>query len=141
MEWVRGDLLGHGSFGTVNLGISKSQSLQCIHENGFVHCDLKLQNVLLCQNDVAKIADFGLAKKSGEKIVGFELRGTPMYMPPETVVAGQQEAAADVWALGCLVAEMVAGTPPWLCDTVKANSVCVCARVEAISVCVCARVY
>ncbi|THG01758.1 hypothetical protein TEA_008995 [Camellia sinensis var. sinensis] len=71
------------------------QGLQCIHENGFVHCDLKLQNVLLCQNDVAKIADFGLTNKSGEKIVGFELRGTPMYMPPETVVAGQQEAAAD----------------------------------------------
>ncbi|XP_028112691.1 mitogen-activated protein kinase kinase 1-like [Camellia sinensis] len=50
------------------------QGLQCIHENGFVHCDLKLQNVLLCQNDVAKIADFGLTNKSGEKIVGFELR-------------------------------------------------------------------
>ncbi|KAF5954426.1 hypothetical protein HYC85_007282 [Camellia sinensis] len=92
------------------------KGLQCIHENGFVHCDLKLQNVLLCQNDVAKIADFGLAKKSGEKIVGFELRGTPMYMPPETVVVGQQQAAADVWALGCLVAEMVAGTPPWRCS-------------------------
>jgi serine/threonine protein kinase len=95
------------------------KGLQYIHENGFVHCDVKLQNILLCnsdQNDVAKIADFGLAKKAGEKSekVGFELRGTPLYMAPETVSAGEMEPAADVWGLGCLVAEM-AGSPAWRC--------------------------
>ncbi|XP_058228404.1 mitogen-activated protein kinase kinase kinase 20-like [Rhododendron vialii] len=89
-----------------------------IHKNGFVHCDVKLQNILLCsgnQNDVAKIADFGLAKRAGER-VGFEMRGTPLYMAPETVSAGEIEPPADVWGLGCLVAEMVTGAPAWRCS-------------------------
>ncbi|KAG5535611.1 hypothetical protein RHGRI_023390 [Rhododendron griersonianum] len=97
------------------------RGLQHIHKNGFVHCDIKLQNILLCsgnRNDVAKIADFGLAKKAGEEKekVQFEVRGTPLYMAPETVSAGEIEPPADVWGLGCLVAEMVAGAPAWQCS-------------------------
>ncbi|KAH7851475.1 hypothetical protein Vadar_012161 [Vaccinium darrowii] len=96
------------------------KGLQYIHKNGFVHCDIKLQNILLCssnQNDVAKIADFGLAKKAGAKRekVGSEVRGTPLYMAPETVSAGEIEPPSDVWGLGCLVAEMVSGAPAWRC--------------------------
>ncbi|XAR57788.1 Mitogen-activated protein kinase kinase kinase [Bertholletia excelsa] len=101
--------------------------LKFIHENGFVHCDLKLQNVLLCLNngrEDAKIADFGLAKRAGERRekVGLDLRGTPLYMSPEMVAAGEQEAPADVWALGCLVVEMVTGEPAWKCS--PENDVC-----------------
>ncbi|XP_057501499.1 mitogen-activated protein kinase kinase kinase 20 [Actinidia eriantha] len=98
------------------------KGLRHIHNNGFVHCDMKLQNILLCcsedgRSDVAKIGDFGLAKRAGARRekTGVELRGTPLYMPPETVAAGDQEAAADVWALGCLVAEMATGAPAWRC--------------------------
>ncbi|KAL6993760.1 hypothetical protein U1Q18_011876, partial [Sarracenia purpurea var. burkii] len=97
------------------------EGLHCIHKNGYVHCDIKPQNILLCSSkdgdDVAKIADFGLAKKAGLKREksGVELRGTPLFMAPETVTTGEQEAAGDVWALGCLVAEMVTGAPAWRC--------------------------
>ncbi|KAM7520466.1 hypothetical protein LguiB_019428 [Lonicera macranthoides] len=101
------------------------RGLQCIHQNGFVHCDIKLQNVLLFENGndyTAKIADFGLAKRAGVKDSEFELRGTPLYMSPEMVAGGEQESPADIWALGCVVAEMVTGDPAWRCR--KETDIC-----------------
>lgn len=86
-----------------------------IHEQGFVHCDVKLQNVLLFDDGVAKIADFGLAKRASEK-TGCQLRGTPLYMSPEIIAGGEAESPADIWALGCAVIEMVSGEPAWSCS-------------------------
>ncbi|KAK6924052.1 Protein kinase domain [Dillenia turbinata] len=86
-----------------------------IHEKGFVHCDIKLQNILLCcdgQNDDIKIADFGLATGKRETS-GCQMRGTPLYMSPEILCGREQESASDIWALGCAVVEMVAGRPTW----------------------------
>lgn len=100
------------------------KGLHFIHQNGYVHCDIKLQNVLLiCDGgkDAVKIADFGLAKKttgSGELNSKYEIRGSPMYMAPETVVGGEQESASDIWALGCLVTEMITGNPVWNCSDI-----------------------
>ncbi|KAD6795863.1 hypothetical protein E3N88_06759 [Mikania micrantha] len=154
MEWVRGKTIGHGSFGAVSLAKPTNRSsdfpsimaksggfrlpesevrrytrsilngLQFIHRNGFVHCDIKLQNILLVSDgvtDAVKIADFGLAKKTirtGELNSKNEIRGTPMYMAPETVAVGEQEPASDIWALGCIVVEMVTGEPVWNCSDV-----------------------
>ncbi|KZV27620.1 hypothetical protein F511_24679 [Dorcoceras hygrometricum] len=95
------------------------EGLRYIHELGYVHCDIKLQNILLVPNGGVKIADFGLAKRGpgerNENFTGCELRGTPLYMSPEIVTVGEQGAPADIWALGCAVAEMVTGTPAWHC--------------------------
>lgn len=89
------------------------KGLGFVHAKGFVHCDVKLQNVLVFDNGVAKIADFGLAKKAGEAEQKAEVRGTPLYMAPESVNDNEYESSADVWALGCLVAEMASGKPVW----------------------------
>lgn len=102
------------------------KGLEFIHRNGYVHCDIKLQNVLLvcddCGNDAVKIADFGLAKKTTTAAVEsnskYEIRGSPMYMAPETVAGGEQESASDIWALGCLVTEMITGNPVWNCSDI-----------------------
>ncbi|XP_047312772.1 mitogen-activated protein kinase kinase kinase 20-like [Impatiens glandulifera] len=96
---------------------SVMEGLKFIHGSGFVHCDIKPTNVLLCSavdggDQVAKIADFGLAKMAGERI-GVNLRGTPLYMSPEMVNEGEQESPADIWALGCLISEMITGNPVW----------------------------
>ncbi|KAK1433075.1 hypothetical protein QVD17_09981 [Tagetes erecta] len=102
------------------------KGLLFIHQSGFVHCDIKLQNVLLvcaAGKESVKIADFGLAKKmnvAGDGDSKYEIRGTPMYMAPETVVRGEQEAASDIWALGCLVTEMITGKSVWNCSDVGA---------------------
>lgn len=97
------------------------KGLRYIHKLGYVHCDIKLQNILLGPNGGVKIADFGLAKMARgrkENSPGYELRGTPLYMSPEMVTVGEQGAPADIWALGCAVAEMVSGTPTWHCSDV-----------------------
>ncbi|KAD5961016.1 hypothetical protein E3N88_12489 [Mikania micrantha] len=93
------------------------KGLQFIHRKGFVHCDIKLQNILLFSGDIVKIADFGLAKKAGKNCCSrYEIRGTPMYLAPETVAGGEQGPASDIWAVGCLVSEMLTGKPAWMCS-------------------------
>ncbi|GER50867.1 mitogen-activated protein kinase kinase kinase [Striga asiatica] len=98
--------------------------LDHIHSHGYVHCDLKPDNILLVpdgQNGfTAKISDFGLAKRepkrAGRKRAAAgpgKWQGTPMYLPPEAVTEGLQEAAGDVWAVGCVVVEMLTGRPLW----------------------------
>ncbi|XP_010437255.1 PREDICTED: mitogen-activated protein kinase kinase kinase NPK1-like [Camelina sativa] len=92
-----------------------------IHKNGFSHCDLKLENVLVFDDgyDHVKISDFGLAKRtrSSEEVVGgAEIRGTPLYMAPECVNHGEFESPADIWALGCSVVEMSSGKTAWCLD-------------------------
>ncbi|KAK1589194.1 hypothetical protein Q3G72_031397 [Acer saccharum] len=89
-----------------------------IHAKGFVHCDIKLQNLLLFDDGDVKIADFGLAKKSGndenqQKQSRFQCRGTPLYMSPESVNENEYESPGDIWALGCAIVEMVTGKPAW----------------------------
>ncbi|KAJ1411976.1 Serine/threonine-protein kinase, active site, partial [Sesbania bispinosa] len=89
------------------------EGLMHIHKNGFVHCDVKLQNILVFDDGEIKIADFGLAKETGVKQSKFECRGTPLFMSPESVNDGEYESPADIWALGCAVVEMVTGKPAW----------------------------
>ncbi|KAJ4976522.1 hypothetical protein NE237_001628 [Protea cynaroides] len=110
------------------------QGLDHIHNRGYVHCDIKPQNILLVSSSsspfasshddyVAKIADFGSAKntmqaqrKRKKERHFFSLRGTPLYMSPESVLRKEQEAPSDIWALGCVVAEMISGKPAWNCE-------------------------
>ncbi|KAH6794831.1 hypothetical protein C2S52_005308 [Perilla frutescens var. hirtella] len=100
------------------------RGLNHIHKVGYVHCDLKPDNILLVPDSRerrgglrAKIGDFGLAKREKQskkrKLLEPYWRGTPMYLSPEAVLENVQEAPSDVWALGCIVLEMLTGKPPW----------------------------
>ncbi|KAK7412681.1 hypothetical protein VNO78_04230 [Psophocarpus tetragonolobus] len=88
------------------------QGLNYLHSNGIVHCDVKGQNVLVTDQGV-KIADLGCARRVGESMV---IGGTPAFMAPEVARGEQQGFAADVWALGCTVLEMITGKSPWQCS-------------------------
>ncbi|CAA7019446.1 unnamed protein product [Microthlaspi erraticum] len=93
------------------------RGLRHIHSNGFAHCDIKLGNILLFGDGAVKIADFGLARKVDEELTasngGVKIRGTPLYMAPESVNENEYGSAADVWALGCAVVEMFSGKTAW----------------------------
>ncbi|KAL7090663.1 hypothetical protein ACP275_12G055500 [Erythranthe tilingii] len=93
-----------------------------LHEAGYVHCNIKPDNILLVPqaNDSfgAKICDFGLAKREirnfkKRRIMREYWQGTPMYLSPEAVKDNIQEAPSDIWALGCTVLKMLTGKPVW----------------------------
>ncbi|KAJ0104549.1 hypothetical protein Patl1_18263 [Pistacia atlantica] len=100
------------------------KGLCSIHEKGYVHCDLKPANILVFpQKDginSIKIADFGLAKEPNETLnpncYKFRFRGTPIYMPPESVAFGEIDTALDIWSLGCIVVEMFTGRNSYAMD-------------------------
>ncbi|XP_031120410.1 mitogen-activated protein kinase kinase kinase 17-like [Ipomoea triloba] len=92
------------------------KGIEEVHGWGFVHCDLKPANVLVfpcgCGVNRLKIADFGLSKPSGVNIFGGCHRGSLLYTSPESLVSEMHEAPKDIWAIGCIVVEMITGNPP-----------------------------
>jgi eukaryotic-like serine/threonine-protein kinase len=94
-----------------------ADALSCAHRQGIVHRDLKPENILLSGGH-AVVADFGVARAigvaSGEQLTETGLAvGTPAYMSPEQAAGEAVDARADIYALGCVLYEMLAGEPPY----------------------------
>jgi serine/threonine-protein kinase len=100
-----------------------ADALDYAHEHGIVHRDLKPENVLL-QHGRALLADFGIARAvaaaGAQKLTSTGVVvGTPSYMSPEQVAGGAVDARSDVYGLGCVVYEMLAGQPPFAGPTAE----------------------
>src|SRR5688572_1089996 len=102
----------------IRIATEVGAGLDYAHRNGFVHRDVKPENILFA-DDHALLADFGIAHAAvntqGEPLTksGIAL-GTPEYMSPEQASgADDVGAATDIYALGCVVYEMLAGEPPF----------------------------
>lgn len=104
-------------------------ALSYAHENGVIHRDLKPANVMLAKDDEVKLVDFGIAKVVQEvEQETFDrkltqtgiLVGTPLYMSPEQCSNGELDYRCDIYSLGCLMYEVLSGSPPFSGDSALA---------------------
>lgn len=130
-EFVDGDTLRHRLnrealtlMEALDVTAQVASALATAHEAGIIHRDIKPENVMLRRDGIIKVVDFGLAKltappksrsedstavHTGEGIV----MGTAPYMSPEQARGGKVDARTDVWSLGCVLYEMIAGRSPF----------------------------
>lgn len=94
-------------------------ALGAIHSRGYVHCDIKPQNILLRASDgIPVLLDFGIARAQGAATT--TLIATPHYLAPERVHGAAPSAASDLYALGIVLYQAVTGRPPFDAPTIHA---------------------
>ncbi|OMJ90802.1 hypothetical protein SteCoe_6782 [Stentor coeruleus] len=89
-----------------------AQSIKLLHDNGWVHRDIKSDNFLLNSLDI-KLCDFGLSRKTNENEYDYTICGTPLYMSPDLLnnnFSGQKD---DIWSFGVLCYEIISGKLPF----------------------------
>jgi serine/threonine protein kinase len=123
-EWVPAGsvstmLSRFGSFAMPVIRSYLSQTLSglvYLHENHILHRDIKGSNLLVNDEGVVKLSDFGASKRfsnlQADLMMSMTVRGTPYFMAPE-VFEEKYSSKADIWGVGCVAYQMTTGSPPW----------------------------
>ena len=96
-----------GLFHQIGLGLEHA------HQAGLVHRDIKPQNIMLRHDGVVKLMDFGLAKLRSSATQSQLIKGTPLYMAPEQILAEEVDARTDIYSLGVMLYRICAGRLPF----------------------------
>ncbi|MGW7490880.1 protein kinase domain-containing protein [Streptomyces sp. NPDC054786] len=128
MEYVAGRTLSHvlkdGSLPVAQAVDIVGQVLDALehsHRHAIVHRDIKPANVMLTGTGKVKVVDFGIAKALSEvatRLTGTGVAvGTPAYLAPEQINGGETDHRTDLYAVGCLLYELLTGRPPYTGDS------------------------
>ena len=125
MEFVEGvtllDMASRGALAVeqiLDFGIQLCEGLKAAHDRGVIHRDIKSDNIMVTDEGRVKITDFGLAKLKGASQItttGTKM-GTAMYMSPEQAQGEELDNQTDIFSLGVVLYEMIAGELPFKGD-------------------------
>jgi serine/threonine protein kinase/tetratricopeptide (TPR) repeat protein len=107
----------------LTIATQAAEAIAVVHARGMIHRDVKPSNLFLCDGrpDKVKLIDFGIVLRSDwARLTHDRTIGTPAYMPPEQVRAKTVDARADVFALGCVLYECLAGRRAFGAESVAA---------------------
>ena len=104
---------------SINIAIQIASALEVAHKNNIVHRDVKPHNIIITEDGVAKVTDFGIAKAvSNSTITAFGTTiGSVHYFSPEQARGGYTDAKSDIYSLGVVLYEMLTGKVPFDADT------------------------
>lgn len=120
MEYIEGNSLGDvlhqgplDQFRALQVAREVAEALGAAHEAGVIHRDVKPQNILLDEFDRVRLTDFGVASVLDGETSGGLFSGTPKYMSPEQANGDQVDSRTDIYSLGAVLFEMLAGQAPF----------------------------
>ncbi|OUM67554.1 hypothetical protein PIROE2DRAFT_39944, partial [Piromyces sp. E2] len=92
--------------------------MEYLHNRSIIHRDIKGANILVDEDGIAKISDFGISKKNEYEMAykynsRMSFQGSIFWMAPEVIRGKGYSAKVDIWSLGCVVLEMFTGVHPW----------------------------
>ena len=104
----------------VDIAIQLCRALAYAHSNNIVHRDVKPENIQILPGGLVKLTDFGIARITTEPSITADgqVFGTPSYMSPEQVAGRDIDARSDIFSVGVVLYEMLAGCKPFTGDTV-----------------------
>ena len=104
---------------SVNVAMQIASALEMAHKNNIIHRDIKPHNIIITEDGIAKVTDFGIAKAvSNSTITAFGTTlGSVHYFSPEHARGGYTDAKSDLYSLGVVMYEMVTGRVPFDADT------------------------
>lgn len=104
---------------SINIAIQIASALEIAHKNNIIHRDIKPHNIIITEDGVAKVTDFGIAKAvSNSTITAFGTTiGSVHYFSPEHARGGFTDAKSDLYSLGVVMYEMLTGKVPFDADT------------------------
>lgn len=129
MELVQGRTLGRLLAGSGPLPVDRAvgiaaavcEALEVAHGAGLVHRDVKPGNIMITDDGGVKVVDFGIARASssaGEQLTqAAAVLGTAAYLSPEQATASPLDGRSDLYAVGCVLVEMLTGAPPFQAET------------------------
>lgn len=135
MDWVEGENLAqsirHRQLPFTPVEVQQILEPVCgalnyAHRNQIFHCDVKPANIMLHNDGRVLLTDFGVARLAGAGVDG----GTPPYMAPEQFDGRPVDARTDVYALGIVIYEMLAGRPPFRGDSTNSKGSTLRDRIE-----------